>query len=633
MAGPLPVTTGRSPFRDSPASPGHVKGGVTFAGQPSLEPLPVPQLKDTMKRWFATAAPLCESKAELAEAKAAITQFVSAAGLGPVLQQRLLERQRRAHEDGKGWLIDWWNDLMYLSFRLPIVINVSYFYQFVPDPRGAAKNTQVARAASLSHAAMEFRDLLVSERLPPDTAGRGDDARPMCMSMYRYLFHTAREAQDGIDRHVMCDPATNTHMLVIRKNRFFTFDLRPRGRVLTVGEIEAQLQRVVDAAGNVKGPPVGVLTGIHRDDAAFAFNVMRELHPQNLDALATIHGAAFAVCLDDSSPKTTKEMARVCLHGDGRNRWYDKTLQFIVTADGRAGFMGEHSMSDGMPTATMTNWMLQGIADGKLARDIMPPSGAPPLEAPTEAKFRVSGRVSRCIAEGCRAFDAAIADHEVDVCAFTEYGKDAIKGMKMAPDAFVQMSFQLAYYRTYGRFRATYEPAHTRAFLNGRTACIRGVGPESTAWVKSMCDRNAPASQRAKLLAKATAAHSRKSKEAAAGQDVDRHLFGMAMLRRPGEKCPLMDDVAVYGRSKTWGISTSNLTSEHYENWGWGEVVPDGLGIAYSVQRSALRFNVTCRTSVGAAAFTRQLRWALQDMRNTVLEAAEPGGSAPRARL
>ena len=28
------------------------------------------------------------------------------------------------------WLIDWWRALMYLEWRLPVVINVSYFYQF-----------------------------------------------------------------------------------------------------------------------------------------------------------------------------------------------------------------------------------------------------------------------------------------------------------------------------------------------------------------------------------------------------------------------------------------------------------------------------------------------------------------------
>ena len=35
----------------------------------------------------------------------------------------------------RSWLIDWWRDYMYLSWRLSVVINVSYFYQFKPTPK------------------------------------------------------------------------------------------------------------------------------------------------------------------------------------------------------------------------------------------------------------------------------------------------------------------------------------------------------------------------------------------------------------------------------------------------------------------------------------------------------------------
>ena len=32
-----------------------------------------------------------------------------------------------------------------------------------------------------------------------------------------------------------------------------------------------------------------------------------------------------------------------------RNRWVDKPMQFVVSADGKAGIMGEHSVMDGTP--------------------------------------------------------------------------------------------------------------------------------------------------------------------------------------------------------------------------------------------------------------------------------------------
>ena len=54
---------------------------------------------------------------------------------------------------------------MYLAWRLPVAINVSYFYQFKDDP-DRSRMTQVARAASLISGCMEFRDLLVSYVTP-----------------------------------------------------------------------------------------------------------------------------------------------------------------------------------------------------------------------------------------------------------------------------------------------------------------------------------------------------------------------------------------------------------------------------------------------------------------------------------
>ncbi len=35
------------------------------------------------------------------------------------------------------------------------------------------------------------------------------------------------------------------------------------------------------------------------------------------------------------------QIARGLLHGTGHNRWYDKTMQFIVFENGQAGFLGE----------------------------------------------------------------------------------------------------------------------------------------------------------------------------------------------------------------------------------------------------------------------------------------------------
>jgi Choline/Carnitine o-acyltransferase len=45
------------------------------------------------------------------------------------------------------------------------------------------------------------------------------------------------------------------------------------------------------------------------------------------------------LCLDSCSPVTRDEVARELWHGDGTNRWYDKSVQLVVFANGKAGMM------------------------------------------------------------------------------------------------------------------------------------------------------------------------------------------------------------------------------------------------------------------------------------------------------
>lgn len=61
----------------------------------------------------------------------------------------------------------------------------------------------------------------------------------------------------------------------------------------------------------------------------------------------------------------------------------------------------------------------------------------------------------------------------------------------LAPDAYVQMALQLAWYKTRGGFTATYETALTRAFDKARTETIRTLSEDSRAWVLSMTDTSA----------------------------------------------------------------------------------------------------------------------------------------------
>lgn len=57
----------------------------------------------------------------------------------------------------------------------------------------------------------------------------------------------------------------------------------------------------------------------------------------------------------------------------------------------------------------------------------------------------------------------------------------------------------------------------------------------------------------------------------------EHHLWPLLPFVLPptDESCSVFTD-PVFSRSKHWRMSTSHLTHEQFDGWGWGEVVPDG---------------------------------------------------------
>lgn len=48
-----------------------------------------------------------------------------------------------------------------------------------------------------------------------------------------------------------------------------------------------------------------------------------------------------------------------------------------------------------------------------------------------------------------------------------------------------------------------------------------------------------------------------------------------------GEKAPALFSDPLFVKSSHWVLSTSAVFSKHFEAYGWGEVVPEGFGVAY----------------------------------------------------
>jgi carnitine O-acetyltransferase len=148
------------------------------------------------------------------------------------------------------------------------------------------------------------------------------------------------------------------------------------------------------------------------------------------------------------------------------------------------------------------------------------------------------------------------------------------------------MIIQLAYYKMYGKNRPTYESAATRKFQQGRTETCRSVSDESVAFCKSMADDTVDSKIVIDFFRKALNSHVEYISSASDGRGVDRHLFGLKKLLGPNDETPEIYRDPAYSYSNHWFLSTSQLSSEYFNGYGWSQVVDDGFGIAYMINEN-----------------------------------------------
>ncbi|XP_071368535.1 carnitine O-palmitoyltransferase 1, liver isoform-like [Centroberyx affinis] len=222
----------------------------------------------------------------------------------------------------------------------------------------------------------------------------------------------------------------------------------------------------------------------------------------------------------------------------------------------------------------------------------------------------------------------ALAD-DVDchVFPFREFGKGRIKKLRISPDAFIQISLQLAYYRDRGGFCLTYEASMTRLFREGRTETVRSCSNESCDFVKAL-ESGEGAEQCRRLFRLAAEKHQNLYRLAMTGAGIDRHLFCLYVVSKYlGVDSAFLKEVL----SEPWRLSTSQTPVQQMELFdlknhpefislggGFGPVADDGYGVSYIiVGEDMINFHVSSKHSCNETdshRFGAQISRALQDI-------------------
>jgi carnitine O-acetyltransferase len=548
--------------------------------------------------------------------------------------------------------------MCYLQVRDSVVVNVSYFFSFVDDPTvdtATSAMPNIQRGAAILFAAAEFRKRVVTGQLPRERIGKNGSV-PICSTAYKYMFNACRIPRQGRDSYRIYDPSLFTHSIVARKGHFFAIELvhPSTGNPLPVSQLEDQLRTCIAMADRLSSSrsKLGLLTSQDRDVWARDRQQLIEMGGLAMEeALEWLQSGAVLMNLDDEAPVSRQECGELFWTGglkSGANRWFDKSIQLMVAKNGKAGLIAEHSMMDGMPMINFANYITAATYAQAKRRSLSHQGNSGILATGTPAVKDIFAKplascddraLKRMEAKAFNAFHKLITDHVLHVQSFQGYGSSFIKKSKFPPDAFVQVAMQLATYRLFGEQVGTYEATQVRSFLHGRTDVTRAVSSDSEAFVKCMGLRprgdGDDASRREKidLLRRATATHAKYTGLAAKAQGVDRHLLGLSLLVNDGEPIPDLYSDKVFLRSKRWRASTSNLSHPRFNLWGYGEVVPDGVGLAYSILPNSCVFNITALQSTGwTDKLAELLEEALLEMKSLVDQQTDSLGSA-RSRL
>jgi carnitine O-acetyltransferase len=560
--------------------------------QRDLPRLPVPGLDEMCALHLELTRPLL-GRREYAETRRAVAEFAEPGGAGHRLQGRLLEWSQTSARDN--WLEPFWDD-WYLCDDTPLVVNVSPGFALT-----GGDQPQIERAARLLAAALRLKALVDHEELEPDL----DGGAPRCMREYARLFSATRVP--GAVRDELRTYSESRHVVVVHDGRCFALDvLDAHGRACPVSELERALRQIVEDPRPAQPSP-GVLT----TDRRRSWAGVRERHLQGGELSDVVERAILVLVLETGSPPPhprTGDAARLFLHGDARGRWFDKSIQLVVAANGIAGFCMEHSGFDGSTAVRLAELLVA------FENEASTNSGRHGGVAPRLLRYEPTEPVREAIESAERDADALLSRTDLVVFDAADLGKRTIVRHGVSPDGFVQMAFQLAYFTLTGETASTYESVDTKRFLHGRTEAMRSVSDESVAFVRSLRGRRRSNTAAAQLLRAAIERHATRLARCKEGRGVDRHLLGLRRMVEPDEETPHLFTDAGYTTLTRSVLSTSALPSSPGVALScFGPVVDEGFGLSYTIHDDSVVCVVTNFDGL-ANDFSMELERSLEEM-------------------
>ncbi|GFU17044.1 peroxisomal carnitine O-octanoyltransferase [Nephila pilipes] len=596
----------------------------TFANDELLPSLPVPPLNQTISKYLDSV------KSHVTEEEFMRTEEIAQNfqnGIGEDLHAKLLQKATSE----RNWLEKWWENIAYLSQRTPLIplCSMSGFTN-MGNVWAPTAGSQMERAALYMHFQLQFWKILRKEQLKPHNSHNV----PWSMHQFRRYFNTVRIPGESIDR-LECffhteleEPMSPTHLVILHGGHIFTFDaVDEYGDILTPPELQLQFQRIQDWCNeNSPGASVGALTLADRSTWAKNREWLLKLNPENKLHMETIDTALGIVVLDDAEPTDLTGICTQTLAGDALNRWADKSISSIVFKNGTFGLISDHTPFDGLVPVVVNHFVYSSLTEcggiwrgnKNVGRDLLPPR---------RLDFHIDDHIKIAIEDSKRMYQTTVADCDITVGCFTEYGKAFLKQHNFHPETYAQFALQLAYYTMHGRPAPTYVTAATRQFYHGRTETMRSCFPEVIQWAHAMIEDKISSNEKLRLMQAAANKFKSLMKDCSENKGCDRHLLGLYMMAiDEGMEVPQLFLDSSWSKSGGSGNFILSTSCVGFTPLG-GCVMPmkeNGYGSFYNIEDNRFTFTVSAFNrcpETNAAKFFQHIELSLKNMKHLLVSA------------
>lgn len=174
------------------------------------------------------------------------------------------------------------------------------------------------------------------------------------------------------------------------------------------------------------------------------------------DFFQKIKDALFVLCLDgvitpprnDMSLGTLSGLYTLTGLGAGCNRWFDKTLQLVVSANGLSGVSYEHTPGEGQTVTLLTDYIADFLGQSREKNHQRDRNDGC---QPENLMFELPKKLDNMVPEVKCNLESLVNKVDFEFLHFREFGRESIKQLKMSPDSFIQIAIQLAFGRYFIR--------------------------------------------------------------------------------------------------------------------------------------------------------------------------------------